>query len=102
MFDEADSMAESRRDAACIRLNVDHWNWGRAVLLLEAVGGHRWAPAGGMVYRFITGVAREDALDLVRRKFGWTVASPCEARTWLLAGHSAAAAFRDGLTAATG
>jgi hypothetical protein len=32
-----------------------------------------------MVYQFITSAARDRALDLVRGRFGWTVASPRDA-----------------------
>jgi hypothetical protein len=76
MLDEGDVMARSRRDAAFIRLNVVHWHWRRAVLLLEAVGGRRCQPTNGVVYRFLTGIARDEALDLVLRTFGSTVANP--------------------------
>ena len=48
----------------------------QAAALLESLGGARFLPADGMVYRFVTGAARDEALDLVRRRFGWTVAIP--------------------------
>ena len=82
MFDDGGSMFESGREAAIIRVNADHWHRCRAVALLEAVGGRRLLPEEGTVYRFLTGVARDDALDLVRRKFGWTVASMYDGRPW--------------------
>jgi hypothetical protein len=102
MLDEGDVMARSRRDAAFIRLNVVHWHWRRAVLLLEAVGGRRCQPTNGVVYRFLTGIARDEALDLVLRTFGSTVANPYESRPSLPVGRPVAATFHDGPAIVTG
>jgi hypothetical protein len=76
MGDDAVRAARSRHDDTDLCLNVDHWYVCQAAALLESVGGDRFLPADGMVYRFVTGAARDEALDLVRRRFGWTVAIP--------------------------
>lgn len=78
MRDHDDLPARPRVDAPSIRLDVDHWDWCRAAVLLEAVGGRRMRDAGAGVYLFPTGVARDDALNLVRGRFGWTIANPCD------------------------
>ena len=70
----------TRVDASFIRLEVDHWDWCRAAVLLEALGGRPLSHSEGAVYRFLTRVARDEALDLVRGRFGWTIASPVDGR----------------------
>jgi len=82
MFDEVDQRALSRWQIAFVRLDTDHWEWRRAAMLLEAAGGHRSATAEWTVYEFLTPAARDDALDLVRSRFGWTIATPFDGRSW--------------------
>lgn len=83
MFDDAGSMIEPQRVTACIWLDSLHRESYRVGRLLEAVGGRCVASSEGMIYRFISGVARDDALDLVRSRFGWTVATAFDRRPWL-------------------
>jgi len=83
MFDDAGPGIPARCPAAFIRLEVDHGDRCRAALLLEAAGGHRFLPAEGTVYEFLTSAARDEALDLVRSRFGWTVATAFDGRPWL-------------------
>src|SRR5262245_25401574 len=78
MAKDAESTGESPRTAACIRLDDEHRNRPWAVCLLEALGVRRHSPAGASVYRFLTSVARDRALDTLRGRLGWTAASPCE------------------------
>jgi hypothetical protein len=80
MFGSPESLADWQRGMTCIQVRDGHWNRGRAAGLLEALGGVRCLPEEGTMYRFISGVARDDALDLVRSKFGWTVADPWHGR----------------------
>jgi hypothetical protein len=65
-----------------IRLDLGHPDHHRASRLLSACGGREIFEWAGTVYRFITIVARDNALDLVRSKMGYTVASPFDGRTW--------------------
>jgi hypothetical protein len=65
-----------------IRLDVDHPDFHRASRLVLACGGCEVVEAAGMVCRFITLVARDNALHLVRNKIGYTVASPFDGRPW--------------------
>ena len=65
-----------------IHLRVDHPNWQQAARLLEVLGGRRFLPAAGTVYRFLTTSARDQALQLVRSKVGWTVAAAFDGRPW--------------------
>ncbi len=67
--------ARPRHRAACIRVDIGHWDWDRAAALLEAVGGQRALLAGGTVFRFLIGLTRDNALSLVRSKFGTAVAT---------------------------
>ncbi len=83
MHDLSGSMADLQRTTTCIRLHDEHWSSCRALMLLESLGGHRCLKEEGTVYRFLTGVARDQALELVRRKFGWSVADPHDAGPWL-------------------
>jgi hypothetical protein len=75
-MDEGATWARSRRRAACIRVDIGHWDWDRAAALLEAMGGQRALPAGGTVFRFLTSLTRDNALRLVQSKYGTTVARP--------------------------
>jgi hypothetical protein len=75
MFDCTGPTTESAPDAAFIRLDVGHPHWSRAARLLEAVGGRRYQPAAGTVYRFLTKPARDRALALVRGAIGHGVAT---------------------------
>ena len=88
MFDDTGLTMGSLPNAACIRLNDDHRDWCRAVLLLEAAGGQRDVYAVGGVYRFITSVARDDALRLMRSRFGSTAATAFDRHPRLPAGSS--------------
>jgi hypothetical protein len=76
MFNQAGRIADWQPNQTCIRLNEEHLNGCRAGVLLEALGGRRRLPEKGTIYRFLTGVRRNDALELVCRKFGPTVAEP--------------------------
>jgi hypothetical protein len=96
MFDDPDQAAQSRCSSAFIRLNVDHWDWCRAVLLLEAMGGCRSFPGEGTVYRFITSVAWDDALRLVRARFGWIIATPFDGYPWFPGVHCRGTVSRNG------
>jgi hypothetical protein len=78
MSDDDVLSAIPRVDASFIRLEVDHRDWCRAAVLLEAVGGRPISHEEGAVCRFLTRVARDEALDLVRGRFGWTIASPVD------------------------
>ncbi len=69
------SAARPRHDASFIRLDVENGDWRQAALLLEAAGGRPISGAEGAVYRFLTDVEREQALDLVRYRFGGTIAT---------------------------
>jgi hypothetical protein len=84
MINQAGSMAEWQRNQACIRLKEEHVNWCRAGVLLEQ----------GTIYRFLTGVRRNDALELVRRKFGPTVADRYGSRPWMPGARPAPEPFR--------
>jgi hypothetical protein len=75
-MDRGTRRAPARRGVACIRVDIGHWDWDRAAALLEAMGGQRALPAGATVFRFRTGLTRDNALSLVRSKFGRTIASP--------------------------
>jgi hypothetical protein len=65
-----------------IRLDPGHPDLHRACRLLSACGGCEVAQAAGTVYIFITTVARDNALHLVRSKIGYTVAIPFDGRPW--------------------
>jgi hypothetical protein len=82
MSDDDDQPDGQRIDAPSVRLAAGHWNCHRAALLLVAAGGRR-VPGGGseLVYRFPTSAARDEALDLVRRRFGWTIADAFDGGT---------------------
>lgn len=83
MFDEIGSLEEPRCEIAYVRLNPEHWDWPLAAQLLEAVGGQPCRSEAATVYSFATHRARDEALELLRRNFGWTVASPSDRRPWL-------------------
>jgi hypothetical protein len=78
MFVERSPEIRERREAAYIHLNVDRANWYLAARMLEAVGGQQFliVPEQGTVYRFTTSRTRDEALELVRGGFGWTMATP--------------------------
>jgi hypothetical protein len=65
-----------------IRLDVHHPDLDQACGLLSACGGCKVTPAAGTIYSFVTTVVRDNALDLVRRKIGYTVASPSDGHSW--------------------
>jgi hypothetical protein len=76
MLNHTTPMIEPERGEMLAHLNGDHWDWGRGASMLEAAGGRRCFPGTGAVFRFISRPGRDDALDQVRRRFGWSVASP--------------------------
>jgi hypothetical protein len=65
-----------------IRLSLGHPSHRQASRLLFACGGRAVVEAAGIVYRFITIVSRDHALDLVRLKHGYTVASSFDGLPW--------------------
>jgi hypothetical protein len=73
---------DERADAASIRLEVGHPNWGQAAALLESPGGQQSVSAVGPVFRFAGRVTRDDALELLRRKYGWAIATPFDQLAW--------------------
>lgn len=66
---------QSRGDFQFIRLDHEHRDFRRAALLLEASGGVEVTHSDGALYRFATAAARDKALERVRSRFGWTIAS---------------------------
>lgn len=66
---------QSRGDFQFIRMDNEHRDFRRAALLLEASGGVPVPDTGGAVYRFATAAARDEALERLRSRFGWTIAS---------------------------
>jgi hypothetical protein len=73
-----------RADTA-VSVNIHHWQRDRAAEFVEAAGGSRLPLSGRLVFAFIARAPRDAALDLARRKFGWTVATPVDARLRLSA-----------------
>ncbi len=65
----------SRDEFPIVRLDIEHHSFRQAALLLEASGGERFLDTDAARYRFTSTVARDEALDRVRRRFGWTIAS---------------------------
>ena len=82
MFND-DSMLESQCNAACIRLDTDHRNYTRVARLLEVAGGYRVPSRDGALYRFATCRERDNALNMVQCRFGWTVAIAFNRRLWM-------------------
>ncbi|MHB1561580.1 MAG: hypothetical protein ACYC61_29375 [Isosphaeraceae bacterium] len=74
MRDDDLTPPQSRRDFQFIRLDNEHHDFRRAALLLEASGGVQVPDTGGALYRFTT-AATDEALERVRSRFGWTIAS---------------------------
>jgi hypothetical protein len=66
-----------------IRLRDDHLLRGEAELLLSALGGCGVLPTDRTVYLFVRAWERDDALQLLRRELGWTVASSFDGSPWL-------------------
>jgi hypothetical protein len=66
----------------CIRLRATHPSHYRAARLLSSLGGSRCLSAPELSYRFVTPAARDEALRLVRRTMGWSVASPFDGGRW--------------------
>jgi hypothetical protein len=85
MYHRARPMALTRgntRGAYYIRLDVAHPDFHRACGLISACGGCEVVEAAGMVHTFITMATRDVALDLVRGKIGYTVASSFDGQPW--------------------
>lgn len=74
MYGDARSMLEQRYDSAWIRLDASHPQSDRVARLLEAVDGHRIVSRDEAADGFVTAVARDTALNLVRGRSGWTAA----------------------------
>lgn len=66
---------QSRGDFPFIRLDIDHRSFRRAALLVEASGGEQVPDTDGTLYRFTSVVARDEAIERIRHRFGWTIAS---------------------------
>lgn len=76
MLDD-DTMTTGRQvGAPQIRLDPDRAEWRDAALVLEVAGGLPSSGAERTLYRFATPAARDRALERVRGRFGWTIASP--------------------------
>jgi hypothetical protein len=85
MFDHNHFMALTQSKGSGtyhVRLDLGHPDLHRASRLLSACGGSEAVQAAGMVYRFITIAARDNALHLVRSKIGYMMASPFDGRPW--------------------
>jgi hypothetical protein len=65
-----------------IRLNFCHPGLSQATRLLATCGECEIVEAAGIVYRFVSVVARDNALHRLRFKLGWTVASAFDGRPW--------------------
>jgi hypothetical protein len=76
MMDDGITGDQPRGDAAFVLVDAAHIDRHRAEAVLRAAGGHRLVEAHGIAYKFITGEARDDALERVRRRFGRTIADP--------------------------
>jgi hypothetical protein len=89
MFDLAtlsdEKQTEELANGPHICLRADHPGFFGAALLMGTLGGQRCCTAVGVVFRFRTSPSRDDALDVLRSKMGWTVADPYEGPS-LLAG----------------
>ncbi len=102
MFRDAITAVRTQDDGPYIHRDVDHEAWDRAARLLEAVGGRPFRPAAGTVYRFITPLARDHALHLVRSKIGWTVATPFDGTPRLPGNHPGNPTYHNDPAAITG
>ena len=72
--DARERMRASRKIVEDHIAAVLHRHSQRVAALLESLGGRRLSQPDGEVHGFPTAPAREDALDLVRLTYGWTVA----------------------------
>lgn len=62
-------------DFQFIRLDDEHRDFRRAALMLAASGGVLLPGSDEALYRFASAAARDEALERVRSRFGWTIAS---------------------------
>ena len=78
MFDVADTLTRSQGksvgDCRYIRLRAQHPSHHRAAKFLASVGGCQCRTEDDLVFGFVTTLARNEALLLVRCEMGWSVA----------------------------
>ena len=86
MFDVSESLSETLDgplgEGAYIHLREEHPSHYRAARLLSTLGGSHCIMGDELMYEFGTTPARDEALYVVRRKLGWSVASPFDGGFW--------------------
>jgi len=84
MFDVEDTLIRSQGksvgDGRCIRLRAEHPSHHRAARFLASLGGSKCRTEQELVYGFVTTLARNEALLLVRCALGWSVAGRSHGR----------------------
>jgi len=84
MFDVEDTLIRSQGksvgDGRCIRLRAEHPSHHRAARFLASLGGSQCRTEEELVYEFVTTLARNEALLLVRCEMGWSVAGRSHGR----------------------
>ena len=74
---------ETNRGLHHIRLRTDHISFHLAYRMLSGCRGSELCEVPGSVFRFPTSHERDFALRLVRKKLGYTIASPFDGIPWV-------------------